>query len=97
VRFLRVTIDLPLGVQDAAERAIGMWVREQRLLDHWSARLAAEIGAAERRQLALLKAKYEGAGAPPPTPIQPPIPTAQRRAWKPPHTTDDVADQLSMF
>jgi hypothetical protein len=93
VRFLQFTLKV-LCFWQPLEQTIGQWIRKQPLLEHWSARLAAEI---ERRQLALLKARCESAEPPPPTPFPPPIPTAQKRVGKGPHTAADVADQLLLF
>lgn len=74
VAFLRHTLGIAedgsryFFPYDGTERAIQRWVREQRLLEHWSQRLAEEKRDRELRQLAALKAKYE-----PETPAEAPI------------------------
>jgi hypothetical protein len=64
VRFLRMTLAHPCFGDPAftysdVERALQCWLRETGILARYEQRLADETEAAERAQLARLKAKYE--------------------------------------
>lgn len=65
--FLMITVEArysynsdPTYTYCDVEIALAKWVKEQKLVEKYEAKLAAEIEAGERMMLAKLKAKYEG-------------------------------------